>query len=191
MSIDARWGKSGNGYKTQYFYRAIKKYQWCNIEHQIIASNLTKKEACKFEISLIKELKSNDKKYGYNLTQGGEGTLGISNYGDKNPFYGKRHTEEVRKIMSENHYDCSGENNPSAKKVVNITDKIVYKTIKDANNVSGFSSNDSHISAVCRGKRKSAGKNTNGKKIKWQYYNDYLKDNNLTDEEAHMSLFFY
>jgi len=32
--------------------------------------------------------------------------------GKNNPFYGKKHSVETRKKMSENHYDCSGENNP-------------------------------------------------------------------------------
>ena len=32
--------------------------------------------------------------------------------GDKNPFYGKKHSEETKKKMSENHADFSGENHP-------------------------------------------------------------------------------
>lgn len=32
--------------------------------------------------------------------------------GEKNPFYGKKHTEATRKLMSENHWDSSGKNHP-------------------------------------------------------------------------------
>lgn len=33
--------------------------------------------------------------------------------GKNNPMYGKFHSQEARKKMSINHYDCSGENNPN------------------------------------------------------------------------------
>lgn len=69
----ARWGKNGNGYKdNHYFFRAIQKYGWDNFEHEIISSNITKKEASDFEIYLIEILKLNNQKYGYNITAGGE-----------------------------------------------------------------------------------------------------------------------
>ena len=32
--------------------------------------------------------------------------------GENNPMYGKKHSEETRKKMSEHHADVSGENNP-------------------------------------------------------------------------------
>ena len=72
-SISQRWGKNGSNYKGLYFFNAIKKYGWNNIEHEIIAKNLTKNEACEFEKTLIKVLKSNNKKYGYNISEGGDG----------------------------------------------------------------------------------------------------------------------
>lgn len=138
MILPLGGGENGCGYKTQYFNRAIQKYGWNNIKHEIIANNLTHDEACAFEKRLINKLQSNNLKYGYNLTSGGEGTCGISNYKDKNPFYGKKHSQETKIKMSKHHYDCSGCNNPSAKRVVNVTDKIVYNTIKEANNAMGF-----------------------------------------------------
>ena len=56
-----RWN-NGNGYKTQrFFFNAIQKYGWNNIEHHIVAENLNKDEACNMEISLIEKLKSNNK----------------------------------------------------------------------------------------------------------------------------------
>lgn len=39
--VEKRW-VNGNGYKSQkYFYRAIEKYGWDNIQHEIITENLS------------------------------------------------------------------------------------------------------------------------------------------------------
>lgn len=72
-----RWGCNGKGYKEQIFYFAIQKYGWNNIEHEIVASNLTYDEACNMEKILILKLQSNISEYGYNLTKGGEGMFGV------------------------------------------------------------------------------------------------------------------
>ena len=39
-----RWGY-GSGYKSQVFDRAIKKYGWKNIKHEIVLTGLTEQEA--------------------------------------------------------------------------------------------------------------------------------------------------
>jgi hypothetical protein len=73
-----RWN-NGNGYKNNtYFYRAIQKYGWKNISHEIIASGLSSEEADKLEIKLISEYNSTDYRYGFNNTAGGDGCLGFS-----------------------------------------------------------------------------------------------------------------
>lgn len=70
--VQERW-QNGRGYiKNDHFYRAIQKYGWNNFDHVIIAENLTKNEACDMEKLLIKELRSNDYHYGYNISAGGE-----------------------------------------------------------------------------------------------------------------------
>lgn len=66
-----RW-EQGERYKEQVFYRAIKKYGWNNIKHEIIADKLNLEDACKLEQSLIKKHKTNQKEYGYNKSIGGE-----------------------------------------------------------------------------------------------------------------------
>lgn len=66
-----RW-ESGNGYKcNKYFYSAIQKYGWENFSHEILLQGLTKSEAEKEEIRLIKEYKATDPLFGYNLRNGG------------------------------------------------------------------------------------------------------------------------
>ena len=82
-----RW-ISGKGYfRNKHFSDAINKYGWEAFEHIIVAEHLTKKEACELEQHLIREYRTQDKKYGYNITNGGE-------------FF--RHTEESKRLMSEN-----------------------------------------------------------------------------------------
>ena len=67
-----RWHR-GKGYSyNRFLYRAIEKYGWNNVKHEIVAYGLTKEEACAMEIALIREHKSNDVRYGYNLSSGGE-----------------------------------------------------------------------------------------------------------------------
>lgn len=69
--VKKRW-LNGKGYQgNHHFNNAIKKYGWDNFEHQIIAENLTKNEAEKMEIELIKEWNLQDPKVGYNLADGG------------------------------------------------------------------------------------------------------------------------
>lgn len=72
-----RWD-SGNGYKGQFFYRAIQKYGWENIKHEILFSDLTKEEACQKEMELIKLYKSNQREFGYNISNGGNCSESLS-----------------------------------------------------------------------------------------------------------------
>jgi len=62
------------------FHNAIKKYGIDNFNFLILSEHNTEKEALEFEIKYIKEYKTNvDKfgdKFGYNLTDGGDGVSG-------------------------------------------------------------------------------------------------------------------
>lgn len=85
-----RW-RSGKGYyQNVHFIGAINKYGWDNFKHEILFYGLTKKEACQKEIELIAKYKSNDPKYGYNHSIGGEC-----------PALGSKHSEETKEKMSE------------------------------------------------------------------------------------------
>ena len=67
-----RWGNNGIGYKAcPYFWRAIQKYGWDNIEHEILYEDLTQEEACELEIKTIAEYDSTNPEKGYNDLLGG------------------------------------------------------------------------------------------------------------------------
>lgn len=70
-------------------YNAIKKYGWENIEHKVLFDNLTKEEAEQKEIELIRDYKSNQKQYGYNIENGGS-------------HRGKHNIETIEKIKKSN-----------------------------------------------------------------------------------------
>lgn len=81
-----RW-QGGLGYRTQkLFYRAIQKYGWKNIKHEVLLRDLSESEAKEKERELILQYRSNEKEFGYNLTNGGEHWT---------------FTDEVKKKMSE------------------------------------------------------------------------------------------
>lgn len=72
-----RWG-NGSGYAGTVVGRAIKKYGWENIKHEIMFENLSREMAFEKEILLIKLYNTNNIKYGYNITSGGMGSHGLS-----------------------------------------------------------------------------------------------------------------
>ena len=73
-----RW-QNGNGYKNTLFGRAIEKYRWENIKHEILDTNLTEDEAKRIEKEYIEKYRTfvhfSDCN-GYNCTLGGEGVVG-------------------------------------------------------------------------------------------------------------------
>lgn len=104
---EERWGNGGSGYrKNMHFWSSIQKYGWDNFEHEIINSKLTHDEACKIEKDLIKRYQSNNNRYGYNLTDGGEGISGYKISEEtkeklRQANLGKSLTEETRKKISQ------------------------------------------------------------------------------------------
>ena len=74
-NVRDRW-RNGKGYKIGAFKLAIDKYGWENINHEIVISGISEDYAKQYERVLIKIYRTNEKKHGYNLTEGGDGTTG-------------------------------------------------------------------------------------------------------------------
>lgn len=114
--VERRW-RNGEAYKYHtYFYRAIQKYGWDNIKHEVIFDNLTEEEAKQKEIELIEMYSSTNQKHGYNRSAGGEsGSAGYKfteeqkqrlsemRKGEKNSMYGKHHSQETIEIERVKH----------------------------------------------------------------------------------------
>lgn len=181
---EKRW-EHGYGYRgNEHFFRAITKYGWDNISHEIIAQGLSFQEACDMEKLFIALYNSKNKEYGYNKTYGGEGVVGVhmneaeckrrseSFKGEKNPFYGKNHSIDTRNKMSERHYDCSGAKNPRARRVFqfSLTHQFIkkYDTVTDA--AKYFNINDMTIHKAI--KRKGATQDSF-----WAFENEVVKNN--------------
>lgn len=103
---EKRWD-NGRGYiKNKYFWRAILKYGWDSISHEVLFANLTKEDACQKEIELIAFYKSNEKEYGYNLDNGG---LYAGKHSDKTKqkisktLTGRKLSNEVKQSISIGH----------------------------------------------------------------------------------------
>lgn len=166
-----RW-QNGGGYKNQPFmWKAIKKYSWNNIKHEILFTDLTKEEAEQKEIELIAKYKTTNSRYGYNVSNGGNclGTLSDvtkekirnANLGKSKSektrekisvtLTGRKHTEEEKIKIS---YSLK-ENRRHCKKVINLNTGKVYQSLSDVAKELNIK-NPTHIIDVCRGKRYSA-----------------------------------
>lgn len=86
-----RWNH-GRGY-SGYVRKAIDKYGWENIRHFVLKKSFTEEQAKQKEKQLIAKYQSNTPKFGYNQTEGGDGTVGF-----KQPQYVK---DAVAKSNSE------------------------------------------------------------------------------------------
>lgn len=103
-----RWGKDGAGYKAQIlFYRAITKYGWENIKHEVIKEGLTRSEAAALEVELIALYDSTNPERGYNSSTGGDSGRA-----------GAKSSEETKQKQSR-----ALKGKPSPKKGIPLTDE--------------------------------------------------------------------
>lgn len=102
QKLNHRFGRNGNGYKfSKELYKDIEEFGWDSFEHEVVSSDLNEDEAYALEKDMIHSLEATNPNKGYNVSIGGKGVVGQS--GSKHPMYGKRHTEESRRKMSESH----------------------------------------------------------------------------------------
>ena len=158
---NGRW-RNGEGYKSQYVYKAIKKYGWDNIKHEILFNDLSKEEAEAKEIELIKKYKSNNKAFGYNIENGGhincvseetrKKLIGNTNAkGHKidkekhKEMILKSQTAEARKKLSK----------AKSKKIRCVETNVIYINSLEAHQQTGI--NYANIRSACLGNRKTAG----------------------------------
>ena len=182
-TLNERWNNGKGYKNNKYLTNSIKKYGWDDgFYHYVIEENLTKSEAEQYEKDFIRLWDLRNRNNGYNMTDGGEGTSGhfvsennkkiasmthkgkiiskehreaISKKvsGNNNPFYGKKHTEETKKLISDmrkNEGNFNGGNNPKAKPV--ICNGHVYDCAKDCSLEYGI--NGSTMRSWLRGNRK-------------------------------------
>ena len=72
-----RWRSDGSGYfRSPHFWGAIQKYGWNNFKHIILLENADRNFACDMEQELIDLYHTRDRRYGYNMTAGGDGSRG-------------------------------------------------------------------------------------------------------------------
>lgn len=171
-----RW-HNGHGYKQhRYFWNAIQKYGWGNIRHEVLFEGLTKEEAERKEVELIAEYKSNQREFGYNLSTGGESGSKGATFGEETrkkmraAHTGKKMSEVAKIRMS---LSARGKRkSPDAKEKYKMyqvlhNGKRVHQLSKDGLIINEFETiqeaerrtgvDNSHIRAVCKGRRKTAG----------------------------------
>lgn len=91
-TAEERWS-CGYGYrKNDHFNKAIQKYGWKNIKHEILYENLSREEAEQKEKELIAFYNSNNRNYGYNNDNGGLSGDSIKTEEEK------RHQSEDKKL---------------------------------------------------------------------------------------------
>lgn len=92
-SVYARW-MNGRGYRRHqpFFYRAILKYGWDNIKHEVLFDNLSKDRAERLEIELIRHYKGLG--LSYNISDGG-------NLTNKSEYSRRRSSETMKRLWRE------------------------------------------------------------------------------------------
>lgn len=190
-SFNVRWRKNGSGYIQQKLvWNAIQKYGWNNIKHEILFTNLTLNEASEKEKELIKEYKSNNYKYGYNQSVGGDCSalgnhlkeetkkrISEANKGEKCFWYGKKLPNEMKNKISKSHKGLTAWNkgkpkteteklkifnsSPNKRRIICVQTQIIYESIGEASRKLNL--DKTSISKCCKGINKT----TKGLKFKY------------------------
>lgn len=235
---ETRW-HYGKGYapnkkqkqQNTVFYNAILKYGWDNFKHEILSENLTKDEAYKLEQELI-ILYNSKKPNGYNLTDGGYGTIGaiiteerrrkiseslkkryetmesaskgrklspehiekLKNRpvkrGKDSAWYGRKHTEESKKKVSnglKEYFKTHDNSHMSPVWQYSIGGKFIREWKSISSICKELGCDGSSISACCTGKYKKSGG------FIWRYKGDSfekyeVKRKNISGENSPYSI---
>lgn len=194
-NVNSRWRGGRAYKCNEHFRHAIDKYGWDEgFEHVVLFDNLTQQEAMNKEVELISKYRNTPEGV-YNITDGGEHYIQTPESiakmketkrknktpehllrvklaaqardfnGEKNPFYGKTHTEETKKILSEKHWSKTdperfynsvaimktGGDNPSSKQVIRLKDGKIYSCIKNCKTDNNITADT--VTQYCKGRR--------------------------------------
>ena len=143
-----RWQNGKGYYKNEHFMKAIMKYGWMNFEHIIVETNLSRQDACEKERELIRLFNTQDKRFGYNLTDGGDyfkhSEESKKKMSENRKGKGKvKRTEEQKQNMREHHAGGA-----EKVKVMCVETGEVFDSINDASRATGI--NKKQISGCCR-----------------------------------------
>lgn len=158
---------------------AREKYNSKDLWSYEILQECTREQLDELETKYINELDSANSRLGYNSTKGGDGTKGVAwgsekqiqalknrrtYVGKENPNYGKHHSEEAKKRISEAAKGRKPKNLPT-KPVIQLTlDNKEIKTWDSITDAAKFLGCDkSLIMRVCQGVKKTA------KGFHWKY----------------------
>ena len=150
--VARRWIEHKSGHGSKLVYQAIKKYGLDSLKFDILCEGC-KENIKKLEIAMIEKYNSMAPN-GYNLTAGGEGSVGYthseetrrkmreSRTGKRNGMYGKKHSKETRRKIASKakgrkcphiatlNAKQKGSANPRARRV--LIEGVEYDCIKDA-----------------------------------------------------------
>ena len=166
-----RW-EGGNGYKENtHFYAAIQKYGWDGFEHIILFYGMTWQDAIDIEKYLISYWHTQDNRYGYNMTSGGEGTPNchpseetrkkLSDAKRKENLSAetlKRRSDGLKgRKFTQTHKDRIGKSNSKAIEMLDLDGRVLrsFPSAQDAERNTGI--NHSHISQCCNFHRNTTG----------------------------------
>ncbi len=121
--LGRRKGDHISGRSTGAIGRAIAKYGSDRFLFQILSSGIKSEEKLNaLEIRWIACFRTHNRQFGYNMTKGGDGTVG-RNYptGPAHAFYGKPRSEESRRKMREG---CKRRPPPTTEMRRNMSEKL-------------------------------------------------------------------
>lgn len=160
-----RW-RSGKGYKNNSkMWKDIQNSDWNkDWKHSIIGKFEDKQEALNIEEMFIWLFDSTNEGYNistydrnsYKRTDETRRKNSESMTGEKNPMYGKHHSEDTKRKMSEAHKEKIYANTKPILQFSKNGELIAeYSSLTEASRQTGCSA--SHICTCCKGKRKSCG----------------------------------
>lgn len=191
-NIKGRWKGNGTEYKRQVIGKAFDRYGWDNFEHEILFENLSQEDAEKKEVEMIAFYQSNNKLFGYNISQGGEnGHNELWNNEDYresqrqerksrwqdeefkircrkaiNEAISKDECKQKQAKNTENRWKNGDFDNIHCKQIICLETGEVYKSMTEAANITGFCR--TNIEKCCSNQQKTA----HG--YHWQFYNQEL-----------------